>query len=77
MLARSLGDSYRSDPPYPGLAVPGGLAGLAVWLPRDEGELRTILPRYQSAPLFARTGAAAEPTPWERWLLGVYAAPPE
>lgn len=77
VLARSLGDSYRSDPPYPGLAVPGGLAGLAVWLPRDEGELRTILPRYQSAPLFARTGAAAEPTPWERWLLGVYAAPPE
>ena len=71
VLARSAGALY-AERAYADLLGPGGLAGLAVWLPRTPDEYAARIPAFDSAPLFA---PGPEATPWERWLAAAFAPP--
>ena len=68
VLARSAGTLYAE----PAHAAVGGLAGLAVWLPRTPDELRARASTFETAPLFAPGPAT---TPWERWITTAFTPP--
>ena len=69
ILRRAEGSRY--DPPD----YPAGLAGLTIWLPRDEAEFRERSPDFTSARFYERA-RIGDGGGWEGWIAEAFAPPP-